>query len=69
MEKKNNNWILVAIIAAVVATLTAAVIFILRARAKAKAWYDEEPIDCDMDDAEFEFGDEDVESTETVIEE
>lgn len=68
--KKNSNWIWVAVIAAVVAALTAAVVFILRARAKGKAWYDEEPIDCDMDDAEcYEFDEEDIESIEEVIEE
>lgn len=68
--KKNSNWILVAVIAAIVAALTAAVIFILRARTKDKAWYDEEPIDCDMDDAEcYEFDEEDIEPIEESIEE
>lgn len=68
--KKNSNWIWVAVIAAVVAALTAAVVFILRARAKDKAWYDEEPIDCDMDDAEcYEFDEGDIESIEETVEE
>lgn len=66
---KKSNWILVAIIAAVVAALTAAVVFILRAR-KEKAWYDEEPIDCDLDDAEcFEFDDVDIEPIKEPTEE
>lgn len=67
---KKSNWILVAIIAAIVAALTAAVVFILRSRAKNKAWYDEEPIDCDLDDAEcYEFDDEDIEPIEEPAEE
>lgn len=70
MDKKSNNWIWVAVIAAVVAAVTALVVFILRARAKEKAWLEEEPIDCDLDDAEcFEFSDEDIELTEIAVEE
>ena len=57
---KKSNWILIAVIAAVVAALTTVVVFVLRARAKSKAWYDQEPIDCDVDEECFEFDDEDV---------
>ena len=71
MDKKNNNpWILIAIVAAVAAAVAALVVFLLRARAKQKAWYDQEAIDCEMDDCEcFEFDDEDVEIADTDVDE
>ena len=68
MEKNKNRWIVVAIIAAVVAALTTVVVLVLRARAKKKAWYDEEAFDYDLDDCEcFEFDEEDL--AEAAIEE
>lgn len=71
MDKKNNNpWIVLAIVTALIAAAAAVVVFVLRARAKQKAWYDQEAIDYDTDDCEcFEFGDEDVEIADTVVEE
>ena len=71
MDKKNNNpWIVIAIVTALIAAAAAVVVFILRAREKQKAWYDQEAIDYEMDDCEcFEFDDEDVEIAETVVEE
>lgn len=71
MDKKNNNpWIVLAIVTALIAAVAAVVVFILRAREKQKAWYDQEAIDCDMDDCEcFEFDDEDVEIADTIVEE
>ena len=71
MDKKNNNpWIVLAIVTALSAAVAAVVVFILRARAKQKAWYDQEAIDCDMDDCEcFEFDDEDDEIADTIVEE
>lgn len=62
MEKNKSRWIVVAIIAAVVAALTTVLVLVLRARAKKKAWDDEEILDYDLDDCEcFEFSDEDIE--------
>ena len=71
MDKKNNSpWVAIAIVAALVAAAAAVVVFILRAREKQKAWYDQEAIDYEMDDCEcFEFDDEDVEIAETAVEE
>lgn len=71
MDKKNNNpWIVFAIVTALIAAVAAVVVFILRAREKQKVWYDQEAIDCDMDDCEcFEFDDEDVEIADTIVEE
>lgn len=71
MDKKNNKpWIVLAIVTALIAAVVAVVVFILRAREKQKAWYDQEAIDCDMDDCEcFEFDDEDVEIADTIVEE
>ncbi len=63
MEKNNKNrWVVIAVVAAVVAALTTVVVLVLRARAKKKAaWYDQEALDCDLDDCEcFVFDDEDV---------
>ncbi len=55
MEKsRSTKWIIVAIVAAVIASLTTVAVLVLRARAKKKAaWYDEEPdfgYDLEMDD-------------------
>ena len=71
MDKKNNSpWVVIAIVAALVAAVAAVVVFILRAREKQKAWYDQEAIDYEMDDCEcFEFDDEDVEIAEATVEE
>ena len=71
MDKKNNNpWILIAIVAAVAAAVAAVVVFVLRAREKQKAWYDQDAIDCEMDDCEcFEFDDVDVEIADTEVDE
>ena len=67
MEKK-NRWVVIAIVAAVVAALTTVVVLVLRARAKKKAWYEQEALDYDLDDCEcFEFDDEDI--VEAAIEE
>ena len=62
MENKKNRWVVIAIIAAVVAALTTVVVLVLRARAKKKAaWYEQEALDCDLDDANcFVFEDEDI---------
>lgn len=44
MEKsRSSKWIIVAIVAAVIAALTTVAILLLRARAQKKAWFDEEP--------------------------
>lgn len=68
MEKNKNRWVVIAIVAAVVAALTTVVVLVLRARAKKKAWYDEEAFDCDLDDCQcFEFDEEDI--AEAAIEE
>ena len=51
MEKNNKSrWLLIAVIAAIVAAITTIVVFILRARAKRKAWCEQEAFDYDMDD-------------------
>lgn len=71
MEKNNKNrWVVIAIIAAAVAALTTVVVLVLRARAKKKAaWYDQEALDCDLDDCNcFVFEDEDL-LEEAAIEE
>ena len=47
MKNNKTRWTLVAIVAAVVAVATTALVLILRARAKKKAWYEEEAIDLD----------------------
>ena len=61
MEKNNKNrWVVVAILAAVVGALTAAVVLVLRARAKKKAWEEQEALDCDLDDCECFVFDEDI---------
>ena len=50
-ENKNNKWMCVAIVAAVVAALTTVAVFLLRARAKRKALraYNDS-FDCDLGD-------------------
>ena len=64
MENNNKSskiWIIV-IIAAVVAALTTVAIIVLRARAKKKAYLEQEAFDYDLDDcACFTFDDEVVE--------
>ena len=47
MEKNHKNrWVVIAIIAAIVAALTTVIVLVLRARAKKKAWYEQEAFDC-----------------------
>ena len=41
-SSKAIRWIIVTVVAALVASATTAVILVLRARAKKKAWYDED---------------------------
>ena len=69
MENNNKNrWVVVAVLAAVVAALTTVVVLVLRARAKKKAWDEQEALDCDLDDCQcFEFDEEDI--AEAAIEE
>lgn len=53
MKNKTAKWLLIAAVAAVIAAVTTVVILALRARAKKKAWYEEE---ADFDyDLENEF--------------
>lgn len=69
MDKK-NRWVIVAIVAAVVAALTTVLVFVLRARAKRRAWYEQEAFDYDADDCEcFDFDDECDEAIEAAVEE
>lgn len=69
MDKKTSRWVIIAAVVAVAAALAAVVVYVLRARSKSKAWYDQEAIDCDDEGCEcFEFNDEDVELTETIDE-
>ena len=66
MEKK-NRWILVAVIAAIVAALTTVLVMVLRARANKKHWSEQEAFDYDEDDCEcFEFED-DLEPVEAAV--
>lgn len=62
MEKNKNRWVVIAIVAAVVAALTTVLVLVLRARAKKKAWYDQEAFDYDLDDEGFAFDDEEIET-------
>ncbi len=49
--KKSTKWIIVAAVAAAIAAATTLVILALRARAKKRAWYDEEAaFGYDLDD-------------------
>ena len=51
MDKNTKTrCIIVAIVAAVVAVATTLVVLALRARAKKKAWYEQEAFDYDVDD-------------------
>ena len=70
MKNNKTRWILVAVIAAVVAAATTALVLILRARAK-KNWYEDEALDYDLDDGEyFDFdGDEILPTIEDVDDE
>ncbi len=60
-KSKTMKWIIIAGVAAMIASITTIVILILRARAKRKAaWYDEEPdFGYDLQDGEFVEMDED----------
>ena len=52
MNSRTKKWILVTVVAAVIAAATTVLILALRARAKKKAWYEEETaFDYDLDDA------------------
>lgn len=55
-SSKTTKWIIIAVVAAVVAALTTVAFQMVRARAKKKAaWYDEEPdfgYDFEADDAD-----------------
>ena len=60
MTNKKTRWILIGIVAAVVAAATTVLVLVLRARAKKKAWYEEQAFDYDLDDcACFDCEDED----------
>ena len=51
MKSKTGKWIIIAAVAAVIAAVTTIVIIALRARAKKKAWYEEEAdFDYNLDD-------------------
>ena len=52
MKNTKTRWILIAIVAAIVAAATTTLVLILRARAKKKAWYEDEAFDYDLDDCE-----------------
>jgi lipopolysaccharide export system protein LptC len=55
---KKSRWLLVAIVAALVAVATTAVIFALRARAKKKALFNRDECGFDYDECQsFEFDD------------
>lgn len=70
MEKNHKNrWVVIAIIAAIVAALTTVIVLVLRARAKKKAWYEQQALDCDVDDCNcYVFEEEDFDE-EPAIEE
>ena len=70
MEKNHKNrWVVIAIIAAIVAALTTVIVLVLRARARKKAWYEQQALDYDMDEGNcYVFEDEDV-SEEAAVEE
>ncbi len=69
MEKNNKSvkWIVVAAVAAGIAAITTAVILMLRAKAKKKAWFEEAAFEYDMDDCES-FDDYDVDEDAEVLE-
>lgn len=65
MKNKTAKWLLIAAVAAVIAAVTTVVILALRARAKKKAWYEEE---ADFDyDLEDEFVSEDLSDADVEI--
>ena len=70
MKNNKTRWILIAVVAAVVAAATTALVLILRARAKKKAWYEDEAFDYDLDDCEcFEFDEDDFALGDEVVDE
>ena len=70
MEKNNKNrWVVIAIVAAIVAALTTVVVLVLRARAKKKAWQEQEALNCDLDDCECFVFEEDDFADEAALEE
>lgn len=60
-NSKTMKWIIIAGVAAAIASITTIIVLVLRARAKRKAaWYDEEPdFGYDLEDGEFVEMDED----------
>lgn len=50
MKNTKTRWILIAVVSALVAIATTALVLVLRARAKKKEWYDEDCIDFDVDE-------------------
>lgn len=70
MKNNKTRWILIAIVAAVVAAATTVLVLVLRARAKKKAWYEDEAFDCDFDECDcFDFVDDAEAIDETVLDE
>lgn len=65
MEKNGKSrWVLIAVIAAIVAAITTIVVFILRARAKRKAWCEQEAFDYDLDNCDcFDLDDDELVDT------
>ena len=57
--KNNKKWIVIAIVAAVVAALTMAALLALRARKKMKAWYE--------DDADFDYELDELDEDDVMI--
>ena len=70
MDKNTKSrWIIVAVVAAVVAAITTVLILVLRARAKKKAWYEQEAFDYDFDDCEcFDLEDDVIEMADETAE-
>lgn len=72
MDKSNKSvkWIVVAAVAAGIAAITTIVVLTLRAKAKKKAWYEDEAFEYDMDDCDcFDMVDDDtVDFTDEVAE-
>ena len=68
MDKKTNRWIIAAVVVAVVAALAAIAMYVLRARTKKKAWYEQDAMACDGECECFEFDDEDdiIETAEVI---
>lgn len=59
MKNNKTRWILIAVVAALVAAATTVLVLVLRARAKKKVWYEEEALEYDCDDCDvFECDDE-----------